>query len=504
MDDQGQDSLEEMSYIDQFTPGRFNPLSEEVTEFILKSIRGERSYSNQESCGDRERTELISKLQGSLTVLSLPPRFTTVRVNLQKISLEDAVMVIERHLNEQYPYKLKKMPKSLVYSHSVIPDLIAIESHGFRKIFPTSKEVIVGRLCGSAVLRGAEVFAPGILGATPDLRAGEEVAVFVDLDDKCLRGSKIYNGQKMFIGNGTALQGRRELFRQAKPVGVAVTMKEKVFDCPSIGDLRNDVFFLQNLPSVLCSHVLAPERNGIVLDMCAAPGGKATHLATLVGNAGHVIAIDRSQKKIDQIKQNAEKLGLTNICAFAYDSTKLVSEDFQSGCKKIKFTDISFKTDDFGDLKSMYPPPPYPPSSFKWILLDAPCSALGQRPQIQTKCTSKELNSFPVMQRKLLESAVKLLASGGMLVYSTCTIVANENEKMVKWVLDNFKSMQLMDSQPKIGYSGLTDCGLSYDQCKKVQRFGPGLVSNERHEVTPDEVDTDTIGFFIALFQKVV
>jgi len=282
---------------------------------------------------------------------------------------------------------------------------------------------------------------------------------------------------------------------------VAVTMEEKVFDCPSIGDLRNDVFFLQNLPSVLCSHVLGPEKNGVVLDMCAAPGGKATHLASLVGNSGQVIAIDRSQRKIEQIRDNAKKLGLTNISAFVYDSTKLVCEDYKPDCKKIKLNDDICETKGISDLSLTYSLPPYTPSSFKWILLDAPCSALGQRPQIQTKFTAKELSSFPIIQRKLLESAIKLLTPKGTLVYSTCTITAEENEKMVKWVLDHFTCMELVDSQPKIGQSGLFNCGLNSDQCKKVQRFGPGMINNEDSEVT---LDRDTIGFFIAKFRKLV
>ncbi|XP_071545005.1 tRNA (cytosine(72)-C(5))-methyltransferase NSUN6 [Panulirus ornatus] len=485
-----------------YVPGDFNPLSDEVTEYIRKSL-GPITQSCQDHISGSQDVNLCTKesniletklncdLDKSLCILSIPPKFTTVRVNLMNTTLNEVLTIIKEHIRYQYVGKTTPLP--LVYPHHTLPDLLVIESFGIHKVQPATKEVVVGRMCGSAVLRGAEVYAPGVLGASPDLRVGESVAVYADLDDSCLRGCKVFSGRKMFIGNGTSIQGRKDLFKNPKGTGLAVSLKEQIFDFPSLGGFLSDLLILQNLPSVLCGHILKPDKQSKVLDMCAAPGGKTTHIASLMCNTGLVIAIDRSQNKVDQIISNAKKLDLSNIVAYKHDSTNLcVKADLS--CKNTCETHSDREDQGFISYA-----PPYKPCSFKWILLDAPCSALGQRPQIQTKMKQKELQSFPVVQRKLLQNAVKLLEPGGKLVYSTCTILTEENEKNVKWLLDTFQEMELVDTVPKLGKPGMLHCGLNREQCEKVQRFHP-LPSTAINTKTVDE---DTIGFFIAAFKKI-
>lgn len=87
--------------------------------------------------------------------------------------------------------------------------------------------------------------------------------------------------------------------------------------------------------------------------------------------------------------------------------------------------------------------PPYPPESFDKILLDAPCSALGQRPSLLNKMTYKELSSYSNLQKKLINAAVKLLKPGGLMVYSTCTFNPDENELQMEWLLHQFPDMKL-------------------------------------------------------------
>ena len=88
--------------------------------------------------------------------------------------------------------------------------------------------------------------------------------------------------------------------------------------------------------------------------------------------------------------------------------------------------------------------PPFPAESFDKILLDAPCSALGQRPSLSNPISSKELASYPSLQRKLLSAAVKLLRRNGTLVYSTCTFTSGENEDQIGWLLERYKEMRLL------------------------------------------------------------
>merc|ERR1712106_530837 len=120
--------------------------------------------------------------------------------------------------------------------------------------------------------------------------------------------------------------------------------------------------------------------------------------------------------------------------------------------------------------------PPYPPGHFDRILVDAPCSGLGQRPQFYNKMKLKELNSFPKIQKKLFATAVRLLKAGGTLVYSTCTNNTEENEKMVEWALETFDCLE----QTVLDGRFMSNC----------LNFG--------HPV----FQLDTISFFVAKFTK--
>ena len=128
--------------------------------------------------------------------------------------------------------------------------------------------------------------------------------------------------------------------------------------------------------------------------------------------------------------------------------------------------------------------PPFERQSFDRILLDAPCSALGQRPQFLNRLRTKELNSYSKLQRKLFRVAVDHLRPDGVLVYSTCTLAWEENQGMVDWALQTFNELVPV---PLNNNSG-------------------GGESNWRVFGHPTEYDgdplQDTIGFFIAKFKK--
>jgi len=133
----------------------------------------------------------------------------------------------------------------------------------------------------------------------------------------------------------------------------------------------------------------------------------------------------------------------------------------------------------------------FPPESFDRILLDPPCSALGLRPKLLVPHTTlEELQKHASYQRKFVAQAVALLKPGGFMTYSTCTISCEENEKMVHYILLNYPRMKLMPTNANIGRSGLGGCGLSDAQRELVRRFDP------------HDRDADTMGFFMAMFQK--
>ena len=278
-----------------------------------------------------------------------------------------------------------------------------------------------------------------------------------DLAGGCLRGAKQFQGETCFVGNGVAKVSRDELFKTETAVkGVGIEMVERIFDCPSLDDTQfSGSIMLQNLPSIIAVDLLDPQPGERVLDMCAAPGGKTTHIAQRMANKGLIVAFDKSRNKVDAVKRNCERLGVEIVQAFVMDGTKSVADEITSG-----------------DNES----PPYNEGYFDRILVDAPCSGLGQRPQFYNKMKLKELNSFPKIQKKLFASAVKLLKPGGALVYSTCTNNTDENENIVEWANETFECLEQIVLNDKMGMGCLN--------------FGH-----------PD-FELDTISFFISKFVK--
>ncbi|XP_077534187.1 tRNA (cytosine(72)-C(5))-methyltransferase NSUN6 [Haemaphysalis longicornis] len=422
---------------------------------------------------------LLSELQSAGTIdaesrlsclkswLSLPPQYTTVRVNTRITSAESAKASVQHHLDESYG---ESAPQ--VICHPSIPDLLVLLGRrNVVQLKPASPEVVVRRDCAEAVLRGAHVYIPGVMGAPKGLQVGQEVAVYGDLDGRCLKGrTRPYRGRRTFIGNGTMVVSRADIFKGQMSQGCAVRMTDPLSGCPPLGGLEPSQLFLQNLPSALCGHVLAPRPGEAVLDMCAAPGGKTTHLATLMDDTGLVVALDRSENRISKVRANCERWGISCVRTFAQDANEY----------------DSLLNEELGL-----------PEQFDRILLDAPCSALGGRPRLSYEQSAKALRSYPPQQRALVETAVHLLRPGGVLLYSTCSVSSAENEAIVSWALRRFSEIRLVKQEPHIGGFGRRGVGLDEDQRLLVQRF-------EGDHAAPQgrDFDVDTIGFFMALFQK--
>ncbi|NXA31896.1 NOP2 methyltransferase, partial [Eudromia elegans] len=454
----------------------------EVEEYLSKV------FKNRELVAALGTQEAESRYQSLLSHLSHPPAFTTARVNTRLASVRHVKKLLFDEIQQQF--KGLNVP---VLEHPEIQDILLIPVIGPRRDITRHEcEVIVGAHCGYAVLRGAHVYVPGIISTSKFLKAGDLVSVYSDIEGKCKRGAKEFGGIKVFLGNGISELSRNEIFGSNGPLnGMGVRMIEPVYLSPSFDNVLSSHLFLQNLPSVVVSHVLNPQPGERILDMCAAPGGKTTHLATLMHDQGEVIAMDKIANKVKKIKQNAELLQLNCIKAFCYDGTKALS--------------VEKRGDEQGG-------PPFSPESFDGILLDAPCSGMGQRPNMAYSLTLKELTSYQPLQRKLFTVAVKLLKPGGVLVYSTCTITLSENEEQVAWALETFPCLQLQPQEPRIGGEGMRGAGLSLAQLKLLQRFDPSAATLQGMDITSlqdsreDDLislaNKDCIGFFIAKFIK--
>ncbi|XP_063525683.1 tRNA (cytosine(72)-C(5))-methyltransferase NSUN6 isoform X7 [Pongo pygmaeus] len=444
-------------------------------------------FMNKEIVTALGKQEAERKFETLLKHLSHPPSFTTVRVNTHLASVQHVKNLL---LDELQKFNGLSVP---ILQHPDLQDVLLIPVIGPRKNIKKQQcEAIVGAQCGNAVLRGAHVYAPGIVSASKFMKAGDVISVYSDIKGKCKKGAKEFDGTKVFLGNGISELSRKEIFSGLPELkGTGIRMTEPVYLSPSFDNVLPRYLFLQNLPSALVTHVLNPQPGEKILDLCAAPGGKTTHIAALMHDQGEVIALDKIFNKVEKIKQNALLLGLNSIRAFCFDGTKAVKLDMVE--------------DTEGD-------PPFLPESFDRILLDAPCSGMGQRPNMACTWSLKEVASYQPLQRKLFTAAVQLLKPEGVLVYSTCTITLAENEEQVAWALTKFPCLQLQPQEPQIGGEGMRGAGLSCEQLKQLQRFDPSAVPlpdtdmdslrEARREDMLRLANKDSIGFFIAKFVK--
>ena len=191
--------------------------------------------------------------------------------------------------------------------------------------------------------------------------------------------------------------------------------------------LRNGLCQVQDESSMTAARILNPQADEFVIDCCAAPGGKSTHLAELMQNRGRIIAADIYETKLEHIVQNAERLGIKIIEPLLIDACG-IGEKFPAQADK--------------------------------VLVDAPCSGLGvlrRKADLRWKKNTAELKELPDLQRKILSSAAKTLKTGGILVYSTCTITRRENQDVVEKFLATNENFQLIEMKTLLPHVTNTD-----------------------------------------------
>lgn len=172
-------------------------------------------------------------------------------------------------------------------------------------------------------------------------------------------------------------------------------------------------FYVQDLGSILVASFLNPRENSSLLDLCAAPGGKTTHLAELMNNTGEIIACDKSQGKTKLIQENAKRLGVKNI--------------------ETRVNDARVLNKDFID-------------KFDYVLVDAPCSGTGlyrKKPDIKWNKDLEDIKSLAEIQLEILDKAKDYVKDGGELLYSTCSLSKIENEDVVNKFLENNKNFKI-------------------------------------------------------------
>lgn len=220
-----------------------------------------------------------------------------------------------------------------------------------------------------------------------------------DFTEKLL--SAFQTPKKLNLRPNTLKTSAPELLSMLKDKGINASVSEDyiVSDGLDIADdelYKNGYYTVQDAAAMCAAKVLAPKCGDTVIDMCAAPGGKTTHMAELMQNEGRIYAFDVYEHKIELIKRNAERLGVTIIEPMLCDGTKEDGRFLKTADK---------------------------------VLCDVPCSGLGiigRKPEI--KWNREDRSGFASIQGKILENGAKYLKDGGEIVYSTCTIEKEENE----------------------------------------------------------------------------
>ena len=215
---------------------------------------------------------------------------------------------------------------------------------------------------------------------------------------------------------------------------------------------KNGEIYMQSLSSMLPPIILNPKENMDILDMTAAPGGKTTQIATICNNNSRITAVEMNKIRSQKLKYNIEKQGASSVYVMEQDARKI---------------------DDF--------------FSFDSILLDAPCSGSGTINSNDLKLekffTKNLIEKSKKTQRELLNKAIKILKKGSTMVYSTCSILQEENENIISDILKT-KKVELEE----INFKGIEELPRLPEKIK-----GTLLVM-------PDE---EYEGFFVAKLKKI-
>jgi len=195
-----------------------------------------------------------------------------------------------------------------------------------------------------------------------------------------------------------------------------------VADLRQLSAYQRGDFYIQDEAAQLVGFTVDPTPGERLLDACAAPGGKSTHLAELMGDRGEITAADADPKRLERIVQNASRLGLGSVRPIAVDATR--------------------------SLEALGKVP------YDRVLVDAPCSGLGilrRNPEAKWYKNETSIGKMAAFQSSILDRVAPRLKPGGVLVYSTCTTEPEENEELIGAFLAGHRDFRI-DSQRTVWF----------------------------------------------------
>jgi 16S rRNA (cytosine967-C5)-methyltransferase len=197
-----------------------------------------------------------------------------------------------------------------------------------------------------------------------------------------------------------------------RPESIRYEGRFRIVDLPGFSDGR---FTVQDETAMSAATLLAPQPGQRVLDLCAAPGTKTTHLAELMQGEGSIVATDVDLGRLRRIEENADRLGFSMI------QPLVIREDLSE----------------------------LPEGPFDAVLIDVPCSntgVLGKRPEVRSRITPEDIGELAATQKRLLDAAATLVAPGGRIVYSTCSVEPEENSGVISQFLNSHADFELREA----------------------------------------------------------
>jgi 16S rRNA (cytosine967-C5)-methyltransferase len=250
---------------------------------------------------------------------------------------------------------------------------------------------------------------------------------------------------RMQISRNEFLGRLHEAGLEAKPTRVSpvgVVLNEGM-SIPSLPGFDAGQFYVEDEAAQLIPPLLDVHPGDLVLDACAAPGGKATHLAELLKDTGRIYAVDRREARLQLLHANRRRLRHDNLTPVVAD---LLDPSWPNAIARSLGRRVG-------------------PLQFDRMLVDAPCSGLGvlrRHPEAKWRKTSEQFERHHALQLQILESAALRLRPGGVLVYSTCSTEAEENEGVIDEFLRShaeFRRESVAPWLPEAGRDFLTERG---------------------------------------------
>ena len=375
----------------------------------------DRAFKRHRALTDRDRAFIAELVYGTLRWQGKIDRIIVQASRVKLARIERAVFQILRMGVYQVLF-LTKTPHRAAVSEAVIlaKKLHRNEASGF-----------VNAVLRRVAREGAGGLVPPAEG-TPQERLAEEEAFptwavqrlwdawgQTETESFCRASNRI---APLTVRTNTLKMDRESLMGRLRSEGLSVSatsfspegiVLENPPPTPRIPLLEKGCYQIQDEAAQLIAHLVDPRPGERVLDACAAPGAKTTHLGQLMANRGRIYAFDVSGVRLKRVREACRRMGVTNAAVLRRDSTQRV---------------------------------PLPDGQrFDAILLDAPCTGWGtirRNPDIKWRTTPQGIKRLAETQRRMLQNMAGLLHEGGRIVYTTCTVYEDENERVVERFLE--------------------------------------------------------------------